>query len=79
MDEGLYLFAFLDFQKHGKRPENDLLRTLTQTEIKEAQFELNLTRKTIKKKWVRIYDTEEDSFIEMDWDKIWNKIELFEN
>jgi hypothetical protein len=55
MGEGLYLFAFLDFQKHGKRPENDLLRTLTQTEIKEEQFRLSLIKKTMQKSWRKYY------------------------
>ncbi len=41
----VYIFAFMDFQKHGKREENNLLRILTQEEIKEAQRCLDLTVK----------------------------------
>ena len=40
-----YILAFMDFQKHGKREENNLLRILTQQEIKEAQRCLDLTLK----------------------------------
>lgn len=32
-----YIFAFIDFQKHGKREENNLLWCLSQTEMNEAQ------------------------------------------
>jgi hypothetical protein len=50
MEQGLYIAAFLDFQKHGKRNENALLRTLSQIEIKEAQFRLDLITKQMMAK-----------------------------
>ena len=43
MSQVLYNLAFCDFQKHGARDYNVLLRTKTQTQINQLQWKLNQT------------------------------------